>query len=327
MVRRWTFVEVGLIVVFASLSLQTTGSAEERYRVKQGDNLYTIAKKHGISTEALKRANGLRRNDLKVNQLLVVPSAHGEKRPSVEVVKLPSPGRGKPAPVQISVKPAGGTESYIVKAGDSLYGISKKWGLSVEEIKRVNRLQSTALKTGQMLAFPRPGRQEIEAEPEELGDGEEAPEGGLTQANGVNQESSEPLGKWNGSEERNLLVRVVKTFLGAPYRLGGSTVRGLDCSAFVKKIYEIFRVDLPRTAWEQFRIGKGVQRNELEEGDLVFFKTRRANGAHVGIYIGNDQFVHASSHNREVKIDNLTAPYYTRHFLRGVRVKELEKEI
>jgi len=327
MMRRWTFVEVGLIVIFASLSLQTIGLGEEKYQVKRGDTLYTISKTYAVSAEALKRANSLQGNDLKINQLLIIPAPNGAKRLSGEVTRHPVPLRPRSAVVQTSGKPPGGIESYVVKSGDSLYSVSRRSGLSVDEIKSVNRLPSTVLKPGQRLTLPRAGSRETGPEPEEMGDGQEGPEGSLTAVKGDHQETSEPLGKWNSSEERNLLVRVVKTFLGAPYRLGGSTVKGLDCSALVKKIYEIFSVDLPRTAWEQFRIGKGVGRNELEEGDLVFFKTRRANGAHVGIYIGNDQFVHASSQNKEVKIDHLSAPYYTRHFLRGVRVKELQKEI
>ena len=115
---------------------------------------------------------------------------------------------------------------------------------------------------------------------------------------------------------------MVKTFLGVPYKLGGSTLRGIDCSGFVKKIYEIFSVELPRTTREQFWVGKKIEKESLEEGDLVFFK-RQGNLAHVGIYIGANQFVHASSHNKEVKIDYLDAPYYNNRFLKGVRVKEL----
>ena len=133
------------------------------------------------------------------------------------------------------------------------------------------------------------------------------------------------LGKWSNSEERSLLVRVVKTCLGVPYKLGGSTLKGIDCSAFVKKIYEVFNIELPRTTREQFTIGKKVQKNQLEEGDLVFFK-ERGNRAHVGIYVGDNQFVHASSYSREVKIDYLDTPYYSQRFLRGVRIKELERE-
>jgi hypothetical protein len=132
------------------------------------------------------------------------------------------------------------------------------------------------------------------------------------------------LGKWNSAHERSLFVRVAKGFLGAPYRLGGSSVRGLDCSAFAKKIYEFFDISLPRTAREQSQVGKFVAREELEEGDLVFFNTRRAFG-HVGIYIGNNEFVHASSgHERKVRIDTLDKPFYNKRFVKAVRIKELD---
>jgi LysM repeat protein len=213
-------------------------------------------------------------------------------------------------------------ERYIVKPGDSLYRISKRVGLSIEEIKRMNRLHSTTLKVGQVLSLPETGMKE---EIEESEDSKETTLERLSEKGGE-KEASGPLGKWTNPEERNLFVRVVKTFLGVPYRLGGSTLKGIDCSAFVKKIYEIFNVHLPRTAREQFHIGKKVEKMELEEGDLVFFKTRRSNNAHVGIYIGNNEFVHASTNKREVKVDNLDAPYFSTRFLRGVRLKELEQE-
>jgi peptidoglycan DL-endopeptidase LytE len=139
-------------------------------------------------------------------------------------------------------------------------------------------------------------------------------------------ESSTLLGKWRSPEERSLFVKVAKGFLGAPYRLGGSSIRGLDCSAFVMKIYELFDIALPRTAYEQAHVGMRVDRTELQEGDLVFFNTDRAFG-HVGIYIGNNQFVHASSCKkaREVKIDSLGKPYYSRHFIKAIRLKDVEK--
>jgi cell wall-associated NlpC family hydrolase len=116
-------------------------------------------------------------------------------------------------------------------------------------------------------------------------------------------------------------------FLGAPYRLGGSSVKGLDCSAFVKKIYAFFDINLPRTAREQARVGKRIPRNELEIGDLVFFNTRRAFG-HVGVYIGNNEFVHASSGRaRSVKVDTLDKPYYNKRFVKAVRLKDLDGDL
>ena len=323
MMRRWTFSKVVLIVLFLSLSLYQKGLAEERYTVKPGDTLYEISKSFGVSIGALKKANHLEADTIKPKQVLLIPiqeerqTGEKSKRSSVQKTKKPS--------AEMVKKPSVERECYVVQKGDSLYSISKKVGLSIEEIKKMNGLQSTALKIGQKLLL-RKQRMEMDEEVEELGDAEEVTE--VTQAEGERGEevASNSLGKWSNTEERNLFVRVVKNFLGVPYRLGGSTLKGIDCSAFVKKIYEIFNVQLPRTAWEQFLFGRKVEKNQLEEGDLVFFKTRRANNGHVGIYIGDNQFIHASSRNKEVKVDNLDTPYFHQRFLRGVRVKELERE-
>jgi len=112
-------------------------------------------------------------------------------------------------------------------------------------------------------------------------------------------------------------------FIGAPYRFGGSTLKGIDCSSFVQKIYRIFDVNLPRKASEQSRVGISITRENLSEGDLVFFHTKRSLG-HVGIYIGNNEFVHASSKSKVVRIDSLDTPYYQKRFQRAVRIKGLD---
>jgi peptidoglycan endopeptidase LytE len=231
-------------------------------------------------------------------------------------------------------------ERYRVKPGDTLSGISKSFGVSIDTLKKANRLAKDTIKGGQVLVIPthsstlQPAQTllqqrsvpDAEEEREESGIRED----GVAPARVENEQGKdalpEPLAKWANSEERNLFVRVVKNFLGVPYRLGGSTLKGIDCSAFVKKIYEIFNTTLPRTVREQFRIGKSVAEEELQEGDLVFFNARRSSISHVGIYIGNREFVHASSQNRQVKVDSLDMPYFNKHFLRGVRVRELESD-
>jgi len=259
---------------------------------------------------------------IKPRQVLTIPSRAGKKAAEVS-------GR---SPSRASKKLSGGVvkrttgemDSYVVQKGDSLYNISKRVGFSTEEIIKRNGLPTSALKIGQILLLPRDGSRSDE-EAEELGDEEETV--GTSQGEGEKGEPvSPPLGKWSNLEERSLLVRVVKTFLGVPYKLGGSTLKGIDCSALVKKVYEIFNIQLPRTAREQFAAGKRVAKDQLEEGDLVFFR-RRGNSAHVGIYVGDNQFVHASSYSREVRVDYLNTPYYSQRFLRGVRVKELDREI
>ena len=316
---RWTFVGVGVVVLAVVFCLHPAGWAEERYTVKAGDSLSGIAKSFGVTVDALKRANRLEGDGLKVRQVIAVPVSGPDSgppsRPAAGERRLERAGKRFPAE----------TESYVVQPGESLSVISKRTGLSVDEIKRVNQLRSSNLKAGQRLLLP---RQKIEAE-EELEEGADPGEAATeasSDGNGSRTESFDTLGKWNGPEERSLLIKVAKTFLGVPYRLGGSTLRGIDCSAFVKKIYEIFDIYLPRTSWEQFKTGKPVERDALEEGDLVFFKVRRANGMHVGIYIGNRQFVHASNHEKEVKVDTLDTPYFNTRFVKGVRVKELVRE-
>lgn len=312
----WRFSAVGLVFLFLLLGLYQKGLAESRYIVRQGDSLYRISRTFGVPMEVLRRANGLEKDNLKPKQVLLIPAQRG----------MQTDGTAKRASEEITEKAPAEEESYIVHKGDTLYGISKRVGLSVKKIKKINHLQSTALKTGQVLTLPKTGRAEEMEEGEEPGDSEEPPV--EPDEEGEQEETSnKPVGQWSSFEERNLFVKVVKTFLGVPYRLGGSTLKGIDCSAFVKKIYQIFSIDLPRTAREQLHFGKGVEKKELEEGDLVFFRTHRANGTHVGIYIGNNEFVHASSLKREVKVDNLDTPYYNKRFLRGVRVKEFEKEI
>ena len=312
MVGRRTSWGVGLFVLVSLFILQSAGGAEERYAVKSGDSLYKIAKAYGVSIDAIKTANQLERENLKLNQVLLIPAS--KERQAGEAPKTSS---GNPVP-------------YVVKKGDSLHSLSKKTGLSIEEIKRINQLRTTRLTAGQTLILSMP--QKLAEDPdEELGeDGDEkAPEAVSEVGQGEKQEVSDSSEKWKSENERNLFVRLVKTFLGVPYRLGGSTLKGIDCSAFVKKIYEVFNIQLPRTTWEQIRFGKRVEKDELAEGDLVFFKipTRRASNRHVGIYIGNNEFVHASSRNKEVRVDNLDTPYFSKRFLNGVRVRDLEGEL
>lgn len=323
MTRPLKILGTSLIVSLLLVGFYQSGWAQERYIVKAGDSLYSISKSFGVSIEALKTANGLEGDSIKPKQTLSIPSTRAKK--VVQVTGKPSSSPSKKLSIESLKRDSEETDSYVVKKGDTLSSISKTVGISVEEIKRVNSLRTSALKIGQVLSFPK-NQNRLGEEAEESGDEVEIT--GVTQAEVEKGETValNPLGKWNNSEERSLLVRVVKTFLGVPYKLGGSTLKGIDCSAFVRKIYEIFNIELPRTTREQFSIGKKIGKEQLEEGDLVFFR-RRGSSSHVGIYIGDNQFVHASSSNRQVKIDYLDAPYYSKRFLRGVRVKELEREL
>ncbi len=323
MVRSSKILGMGWVVLFLSVGVWQKGWTEEKYTVKPGDTLYGISKSSGVSIEALKKANALEGNLINPKQVITIPSSR-EKRAGEASRTSPNSHPGK-RPVEEVGGTSGEMGAYVVQRGDSLFSISTKVDLPIEEIKKINRLHTSALKTGQILLVPRDKRG-LDAKAEELGDGEEIFVPSQKEEEKGESFASTALGKWSNLEERSLLVRVVKTFLGVPYKLGGSTLKGIDCSALVKKIYEVFNIDLPRTTREQFSIGKKVEKNQLEEGDLVFFR-ERGNRAHVGIYVGDNQFVHASSYSREVKMDYLDTPYYSKRFLKGVRVKELEREI
>lgn len=104
---------------------------------------------------------------------------------------------------------------------------------------------------------------------------------------------------------------------GTPYRLGGASRHGIDCSAFVQITYrDLFGINLPRTTSEQLSAGQRVSRRALQTGDLVFFRR----GGHVGIYLENDQFLHAST-SQGVKISNMNNQYWSRHYWRAISVR------
>ncbi|MGN2498895.1 bifunctional murein DD-endopeptidase/murein LD-carboxypeptidase [Serratia nevei] len=106
---------------------------------------------------------------------------------------------------------------------------------------------------------------------------------------------------------------------GVRYRLGGDTKRGIDCSAFVQRTFrEQFGMDLPRSTYEQEDLGKKIQRTKLRAGDLVLFRAG-STGRHVGIYLGNDQFVHAST-SSGVMISKLTDNYWNKRYREARRV-------
>jgi len=117
------------------------------------------------------------------------------------------------------------------------------------------------------------------------------------------------------------MVERALSWLGVRYRFGGQDEKkGFDCAGLVRRAFST-AVDLPRTAAAQFRQGCLVERDELQPGDLVFFKNTYKRGiSHVGIYVGDGQFVHAASTRRAVVVDRLDAPYYQKRFAGGRRV-------
>ncbi len=119
------------------------------------------------------------------------------------------------------------------------------------------------------------------------------------------------------------LYRFIDDWYGTRYRMGGTTKRGVDCSAFTGSLLLcVYALSVPRTAREQYKASQHINIEDLKEGDLVFFNTR-GGVSHVGLYLSNHHFVHSSSSNGVV-ISSLDDPYYSRRFITGGRVKNGE---
>ena len=125
------------------------------------------------------------------------------------------------------------------------------------------------------------------------------------------------------SADSNRLMRVVDGYLGVPYKWGGTTRSGMDCSAMTRAIVrETYGLELPRTSGQMYKLGTPVRRGSgLRPGDLVFFRidTSGPGVSHVGIYVGDGRFAHASS-SRGGVIDELAQPYFKTRYVGGRRI-------
>ena len=126
----------------------------------------------------------------------------------------------------------------------------------------------------------------------------------------------------NVEEINNIsLYNFIDEWWGTRYRYGGKDKKGIDCSALTGLLMSsVFAIKLPRTAREQYSASVKIEKEEMNEGDLVFFNTT-GGVSHVGVYLGNNYFVHASR-NSGVIISNLLDPYYENRFISGGRVSE-----
>ncbi len=114
----------------------------------------------------------------------------------------------------------------------------------------------------------------------------------------------------------SIAARTAERFVGIPYQWGGNNVvEGMDCSGFVRAVYNLCGVNIPRSSRDQFRVGEAVAREDLKDGDLVFFGSSEDAINHVGIYVGSGRFVHAPRRGDEIKTTSLDDAYFTRRFI------------
>jgi len=271
---------------FARATAPADSGPAEAYIVKPGDSLHAIARRHNLTVAALKQRNGLVSNNLQPGQRLTLTGPTAASTPE---------NRAEMPPV----------DTHVVKAGDTLYSIARRHGMALDDLKRINDLSGSQLKIGQRLALA-----SREPEPSPLllpGDVDE--DEVLEQAYTTSTE----------------LEQAAFGFLATPYRFGGNSRKGIDCSAFVQQVFRELDIDLPRSAREQFHVGTKIDRDELQTGDLLFFRTYAKYPSHVGIYLGDGKMIHASSRSRRVVVTDIDYPYYRKRFIGAKRVSLLDE--
>lgn len=118
---------------------------------------------------------------------------------------------------------------------------------------------------------------------------------------------------------RDDIVESAHQYLGVPYKWGGATESGFDCSGLVRAVYRLNGIALPRASYEQYNGGSSITKSKLQKGDLVFFITNRSKRInHVGVYIGNNEFIHAPSKGKVVSKARLDSTYWSKVY-KGAR--------
>jgi hypothetical protein len=118
------------------------------------------------------------------------------------------------------------------------------------------------------------------------------------------------------------LISTALRFRGVPYRNGGSDPSGFDCSGFVQYVFGQLGTLLPREVREQYQLGRSVDLDDVQAGDLIFFETVGRGASHVGMAIGGGEFVHAPSSRGVVRVERYDAEYWARRFVGARRVTE-----
>ncbi|OIK11455.1 peptidoglycan endopeptidase [Bacillus sp. MUM 13] len=266
-----------LTVPDTKVTLKKTNSVT--YTVTKGDSLIKIANKYSLTLAELKKLNNLKTASIYIGQKLII-SQTKEKT----VVTLPKPANTE-----------GKTESsaYLVKSGDSLWKIASQFKTSPQSIIDFNHLKTDALTVGQSLLIPKSGTAPAPAP---------APPA---------EAKPNPL----PAKDASSVIAMAKKMIGVPYSWAGASPDGFDCSGFIYYVFKNSGYQISRvSAATYYDLGKSVA--APKPGDLVFFSTNPASSvliSHMGIYIGNGQFIHASS-SKGVQISSLSMSYYQTRF-------------
>ena len=221
---------------------------------------------------------------------------------------------------------------YSVRDGDTLEGIAKSHQTTAAKIQELNpHLAKKGFAPGLVLLLPDNLAAEIARQQGRVTDPlvvagvlHDPPMASEVHVTAGQRAKFEELRRRQSlSSRRGVMVRdlshTAKSYIGTPYAMGGTSRNAIDCSGFTMKVFASHGIALPRTADVQYNVGKKVPRGQEQAGDLVFFETYLPGPSHVGIYLGNGQFIHASS-SRGVTITPLNGSYFGPRYLGAKRV-------
>ncbi len=298
---------VSILLLTLSCTTLFTHAATEtiKYKVKSGDSLYNIAKKNHTTVAKVRQANGIKIGEvLKIGKVLKVPtSKKSTKKQSIKLSK------------------------YRIKKGDTLFDIAKKHHTTISKLTKNNNMKKgDTLKLGRIIKVPKKKKtfkkkrsnKKILLSLPSLDRVSLKPKKSNTFALS-NIFSSTKKSNFNKSKK---IETDAKKKLGKRYVWGASGTRNTyDCSSFTKYVYRKNGISIPRTSIKQSKHGKYIKRKDLKKGDLVFFDTskrRKGYVNHVGIYLGDNKFIHASSAKKKVVITSLNKNFYSKRY-KGAR--------
>src|SRR3990172_8732354 len=276
---RYAFILCATLVV----ALPLAAGAEDLYTVRKGDSLSRIARWYDVKAEALMEANGLASDRLMPGMRLTIPLRQGG---SDSAAAAPEPGNR----ASRDESATGGsqppeTRLHTVEKGETLSSIAGMYDMSPRELKGLNHIRNPRrVRAGARILVYKPAASVQEkAESVTTPPATLVPESQLARelkeltdspvVKEVKELSTPSAGGSVAGSIKEKLIRIAHTMLDIPYRFGGNSFLGIDCSAYVQKVFSLLNIVLPRTAREQFRLGKLVGKDELSIGDLVFFRT------------------------------------------------------
>ncbi len=293
------------------------------YTVKQKDTLYSIAKKNKISLRQLLDLNGMHGNySIKIGQRLILGEVTKLASANTATSKVKSSVSKQTKP-QLTASKTNATvdklTKYRIKKGDVISVIAKRNNIDLDELLKLNKMSKrTKLRIGQIIVLNKSKNAKSVKSNKRIASARNILKNKKTKRARTYRKPK----KIRGSNAN--VIRTAKRYLGRRYVWGATGPSKFDCSGFTQYVLRKSKgVRIPRVSRQQAYYGKYVSRRNLRAGDLIFFDTshrRRGYVNHVGIYIGNNQFIHASSARHRVVITSLNRPFYRARFKWGRRV-------